>query len=625
MRFTQPTPKSILFFWIIANLLIGLVIVPDFGVSTDEHMEDLKAQPALAMYTGNISQDPVQDFAQAGFIHDKYYGTANTVLIEFVEQYLFPNSNHSTRVVAHYCYFIYFQLAVLAMFSLASFFFNQWTSLAVALLFATQPLLIGHAFINPKDIPLLATFLLAVSAGFWMVRQWVETETSQVDLAQTPVSWPAQRRFLVILLVLFVLLWSTPHLVDGLKLLVTYSYQTGDTSMLGRLFDAATSSGSLEGYQILAQRYFFRVFRWVILVVPTVLALMFSRAEKQHLFDRKVTKFALLAASALGWALSTRSLAIAAGGLVGLYGILKLGRKALLPMTIYALTASLVSFISWPFLWLNGIKSYFQGLLYFSSFPWYGQVLFDGLYYPATELPWLYIPQLMAIQLTLPLVILAGAGFFLSLILLVKQKIEAYAWLLIYGWFVLPILYTVFGSPTLYNNFRQFLFVTPPLFLMAGLVIEWGKKMIGSKVLYAILVIGLIIPGVYWSARLHPLQYVYYNALVGNVAGAGERYQLDYYNVSYILAMDYVIDHIPEESKILMWKDNWLGKTYSGDKDYIFEGHTNVPSEDYILYDYAIMPAGMYTGFFEAYSVIHSVVVEGQVLLDIIALGPPDP
>lgn len=623
MKFSQPTPKAILLFWIIANLVIALFIVPDFGFSTDENPEMEKAGPPLAMYTGQITGDLDKAFEDAGFTHDKYYGTANIVLFAFIEQYLFPERDHSAKVVAHYCYFIFFLIAVLAMFSLARFFFNQWTSLGVALLFGTQPLLIGHAFINPKDIPLLTTFLLAVSAGFWMVRQWIETDHGSPVHLHTPAIRLAQRRFLVILLVLFIVLWSTPLIVDGIQQLVTYSYRTGDSTLPGRLFAALTSAGSLEGYQILAQRHFFRAFRWIVLAVPIILVVIFRQAARQGVGDRKITLLVLLAAAAWGWALSTRSLAIAAGGLVGLYALFKLGKKALLPLMVYTLTASLFSFISWPFLWLNGIKTYFQGLYYFSAFPWSGQVLFDGQYYPANQLPWHYLPQLIGIQFTLPLVILSAAGLIISLFLLRKRKLDSPAWLLLFGWIGLPILYTIFGSPTLYNNFRHFLFIVPPLFILAGLVLESVWNRLSPKIVFGAVILGLILPGIYWSARLHPLQYVYYNALVGNVAGAGDQYAIDYYNVSYKVALDYVIDHIPENSKILIWKDNRLGEAYSG--NYLFEGHTNVPREEYVLYDYAIMPSGQYAGFFDAYTVVHTVVLGGHDLIDIIAIGPPDP
>jgi hypothetical protein len=41
--------------------------------------------------------------------------------------------------------------------------------MGAVLLFSTQPLIWGHAFINPKDIPFMAFFLGSIALGFQMV------------------------------------------------------------------------------------------------------------------------------------------------------------------------------------------------------------------------------------------------------------------------------------------------------------------------------------------------------------------------------------------------------------------------------------------------------------------------
>ena len=149
-------------------------------------------------------------------------------------------------------------------------------------------------------------------------------------------------------------------------------------------------------------------------------------------------------------------------------------------------------------------------------------------------------------------------------------------------------------------------------------------KKLRSKVIFPILVLVIILPGVYWSVRLHPLQYVYYNGFAGYVQGAGDDYELDYWNVGYKLAMDYIVEHVPEHSKIIVWKDNWLGAAYSGGKRYKFEGHPNVLPEDYINYDYAILPNGRYSMPFKEYSVIYSIEFEHHDLIDIIKIQHPE-
>ena len=56
-----------------------------------------------------------------------------------------------------------------------SFFFLAWrwvgetAVFGSALLFCTQPLLVGHAFMNPKDVVFMSLLIASVTVGLWMV------------------------------------------------------------------------------------------------------------------------------------------------------------------------------------------------------------------------------------------------------------------------------------------------------------------------------------------------------------------------------------------------------------------------------------------------------------------------
>jgi hypothetical protein len=69
----------------------------------------------------------------------------------------------------HFSYFITFLLCSLCLYWLARHWFGRWTAWGILLLFSTQPLLWGHAFINPKDIPFMAFFTFSVAAGYALV------------------------------------------------------------------------------------------------------------------------------------------------------------------------------------------------------------------------------------------------------------------------------------------------------------------------------------------------------------------------------------------------------------------------------------------------------------------------
>ncbi len=74
----------------------------------------------------------------------------------------------------HLVNFLAFLLGLILFHRLARRWFSPFVSLSITALFATQPLLWGHAFINPKDIPFLFAFLGAMLFGLEMVDSWAQ-------------------------------------------------------------------------------------------------------------------------------------------------------------------------------------------------------------------------------------------------------------------------------------------------------------------------------------------------------------------------------------------------------------------------------------------------------------------
>lgn len=69
----------------------------------------------------------------------------------------------------HLINFLFFQLGVYFLYRLASRWMTSFAALAASAFFSWQPLLWGHAFINPKDPPFLVFFLAACCLGFDMM------------------------------------------------------------------------------------------------------------------------------------------------------------------------------------------------------------------------------------------------------------------------------------------------------------------------------------------------------------------------------------------------------------------------------------------------------------------------
>lgn len=74
----------------------------------------------------------------------------------------------------HLINFLFFQLGVYFLYRLALRWVRPGAALAAAALFSWQPMLWGHAFINPKDPPFLVFFLASVCLGFEMVDQLLD-------------------------------------------------------------------------------------------------------------------------------------------------------------------------------------------------------------------------------------------------------------------------------------------------------------------------------------------------------------------------------------------------------------------------------------------------------------------
>ncbi|MFN2121074.1 MAG: ArnT family glycosyltransferase, partial [Anaerolineales bacterium] len=69
----------------------------------------------------------------------------------------------------HLANFVTFLVGLYFMYGLARRFAGRWPAALGAAFFATQPLLWGHAFINPKDMPFMVFFLGSIWLGFGMV------------------------------------------------------------------------------------------------------------------------------------------------------------------------------------------------------------------------------------------------------------------------------------------------------------------------------------------------------------------------------------------------------------------------------------------------------------------------
>ena len=134
---------------------------------------------------------------------------------------------------------------------------------------------------------------------------------------------------------------------------------------------------------------------------------------------------------------------------------------------------------------------------------------------------------------------------------------------ILYFWFFVPAAFIIFFEPKIYDNFRHFLFIVPPLFSLAAIGIQSVFDQIKRPVIQAIVIFLLILPNLFSLIKLHPYQYVYYNFLTDGAAGAFRKFEMDYWGTSYREATEYINQIAPQNANIIVFGAPHLVETYA--------------------------------------------------------------
>jgi hypothetical protein len=254
----------------------------------------------------------------------------------------------------------------------------------------------------------------------------------------------------------------------------------------------------------------------------------------------------LLAVSGTWRAIETHRLGVLLGD-----GVLSLWR-VLLPVIVIGYAVMLVF---WPYAQLDPINNPLAALATFSHeiFPF--KTLFDGEYFPATDLPWAYLPVHVALALPELVLVLLVAALPAAIIIARRN-----GWIVprgaALGYFVValailfPVGYAIAIKAVLFDGMRHFIFVLPPIAALAAAVmdrgLDWIERFPYRRWAYSALAVygmgHLAIMGM-----LHPDEYVYYNGFIGGVEGADGLFKTDYWANSYAEAVNGLEDHLRGE------------------------------------------------------------------------------
>jgi hypothetical protein len=208
-------------------------------------------------------------------------------------------------------------------------------------------------------------------------------------------------------------------------------------------------------------------------------------------------------------------------------------RRSWLPLLLYAGIAALVTFACWPYLWPDPLGRFNEVVRHMADNPQLVPVLFDGRVYSSTDLPAAYLPRLLGLTLTEPVWVLALAGAVVGVVRFARKDLDWRTYFPVLAWFALPALFVLARRPALYDGYRHFLFILPPVFISAGLAWEAVHKRLQYPILQLAAAAAILLPGVVGLVRMHPYPYAYYNAFAGGVQRAFRSYETDYWLTCY--------------------------------------------------------------------------------------------
>ncbi|MGE0563756.1 MAG: ArnT family glycosyltransferase [Pseudolabrys sp.] len=197
--------------------------------------------------------------------------------------------------------------------------------------------------------------------------------------------------------------------------------------------------------------------------------------------------------------------------------------------------AYVIMILAWPWAGLAPLNP-IRGLIDFGNFHYEIRTILGGQVYEMATVPRWYVPAYLLIKL--PLVMIVGMAAALFVLMAgwrgMPRDSRFCDIALITVAAVFPVLCEVIQRGPAFTGLRHFLFVVPALAALAGVGFDamlttlaaW--RPVAARLAFATLGVVLL-----WNAvqlvRLHPHQYLFYNPLVGGLAGAAERYVTDYW------------------------------------------------------------------------------------------------
>jgi hypothetical protein len=603
-------------------LAIGVLIVPDYGQSVDEWRNAHFGELFLQLYDrGKIFRNPEIDYYNGPF-----YFMVNTVTSR-IFTIIFPGWMLTDG--RHFTNFITFLLGGFFIFDLGVRFIGNRGALLSLLIYLTQPLLFGHAFINQKDIPMMTFFLATIALGMRAIDAWcsfdykgpegLASNSGLLAGSDSTREWSAVTKlqrsvFLALVttaLLLTLDLWIEQLIYPWIQGVISQAYDGASSPWILIVFERVAQDAYKTPLDLYLNKLD-KLYVWIriplsILLVglPTLYVFRLSpntfKIKTRKLFHKWGPL--VLAAATLGITISIRLVGVFAGVIISGVSLWKERKRAFLPLIMYWISALAVTYITWPAIWGSPFSHLMDRIIRTTGFTSFS-VLYRGNVYLSDSLPWHYVPTLLGIQLTIPAVILALAGLVVLLIKGWKRVIPTCVIFLLGAWVIIPIIAASTSLIPIYDNFRHLLFILPPIILLAGAGLDSVLEKIPFLPGKAFLVVLLLLPGIIGVIRLHPYEYIYYNEFVGGMDGAVDKFPLDYWCTSNREAMEYINANAQPDVQVAVWGGLTTAEPFERDDIRVYQDWRTTTQPDYALGCYQAITA---EDFFPDLEVVHQI------------------
>ena len=245
---------------------------------------------------------------------------------------------------------------------------------------------------------------------------------------------------------------------------------------------------------------------------------------------------------------------------------------------VFILSSLFFMFVSWPALWHNPLL-FFDSILNFLNHDWSKfSVLYNGITYSASSVPWHY--SIFFLFISMPIFTLIF--FFFGLYYIKKNfKNKFFEYSLLLSWFFIPLFVQFIPGTLKYDGFRHLFILLPPLIIISSIGLFFLIKSFFEKYQFLVLlIIFIVIFSQLFSVHPYESSYVSEGFRLFSDDNIEKSFEIEYWGSTYLEAINWLNINAKQDSVVCVLIANDLVKFYDVRKDISF----GCENADYYMY-----------------------------------------